>query len=113
MKRSYAEDDTTRHEVDRKQALQQLEEDFKSLRTLDCPVCEQDLDGYYSACARIQHLKTQMQVYIYTTLYVNVSSENGTLYTTPVYYILCKCGIYTYIHRYVSLWLYAGTLTFQ
>ena len=63
MKRSYAEDDTTRHEVNRKHTLKQLEEDFKSLQTLDCPVCQQDLDSYYEACARIQQLKTQMQVF--------------------------------------------------
>ena len=63
MKRSYAEDSTTRHEVDRKQALQQLEEDFRSLQDLDCSMCDEDLDHYYSACAHILHLHTQMQVH--------------------------------------------------
>ena len=62
MKRSYAENDTTKHEVDRKQALQRLEEDTESLQRLDCPVCDVDLDHYYSACARIQHLQKEMQV---------------------------------------------------
>ena len=62
MKRSYAEDETTRHEVDRKQALKQLEEDFKSLQRLECPVCDQDLDHYYTACSHIQRLRAQMQV---------------------------------------------------
>ncbi|CAI8055955.1 Helicase SKI2W, partial [Geodia barretti] len=66
MKRSYAEDETTRHEVDRKQTLKQLEEDFRSLQRLDCPVCDQDLDHYYTACSRIQHLRTQMQAYLLT-----------------------------------------------
>ena len=62
MKRSYAEDETTRHEVDRKQTLRQLEEDVRCMQRLDCPVCDQDLDHYYTACSRIQHLRTQMQV---------------------------------------------------
>ena len=65
MKRSYAEDDTTRHEVDRKQALEQLEVDFKALQQLNCPICDQDLNQYYDSCARIQHLQRQMQVTTY------------------------------------------------
>lgn len=64
MKRSYAEDEMTRHEVDRKQALQELETDIGSLEQLDCPVCNTDLDHYYGACARIKSLQQQMQVHI-------------------------------------------------
>ena len=63
MKRSYAEDEMTRHEVDRKQALQELETDIGSLEQLDCPVCSTDLDHYYGACARIKNLQQQMQVH--------------------------------------------------
>lgn len=76
MKRSYAEDETTRHEVDRKQALRQLEEDVLVLQRLDCPICEQDIEVYYSSCARIHHLKDNMQVssrhQYYTTVQVFV-----------------------------------------
>ena len=62
MKRSYAEDDATKNEVDRKLALQQVEADSKTLKQLNCPVCDSDLDRYYSSCARIQQLQKQMQV---------------------------------------------------
>ena len=65
MKRSYAENDTTRHEVDRKHALQQLEVDFRALEQLDCPMCDVDLDHYYTSCARIQQLQKQMQVCVH------------------------------------------------
>ena len=64
MKRSYAENDTTRHEVDRKQSLQQLETDIGTLEQLDCPVCDTDLDHYYASCKSIKHLQRQMQVFI-------------------------------------------------
>lgn len=67
IKRSYAENDTTRHEVDRKQALQQLEVDFKTLEQLNCPMCDVDLDHYYTACAHIQYLQKQMQVHVVNT----------------------------------------------
>ena len=62
MKRSFAEIDSARHEVDRKQALQDLEQSIRDLQELDCPICFEDIDSYYSACARITYLKGQMQV---------------------------------------------------
>lgn len=64
MKRSFAENDSVRHEVDRKQALQDLEQSIKNLQKLDCPICSEDIDSYYSACARITDLKRKMQVYL-------------------------------------------------
>ena len=62
MKRSYAEDEMTRHEVDRREALKELEVAIGSLEKLDCPMCASDMDHYYGACAHIQHLQEQMQV---------------------------------------------------
>lgn len=62
MKRSFAEIDSARHEVDRKQALEDLEQSITGLGQLDCPVCFEDIDQYYSACARIAHLRREMQV---------------------------------------------------
>jgi len=64
MKRSFAENDSVRHEVDRKQALQDLEQSIRDLQKLDCPICSEDIDSYYSACARITYLKREMQVYL-------------------------------------------------
>ena len=62
MKRSFAEIDSARHEVDRTQALQDLEQSIRDLQELDCPICFEDIDSYYSACARITYLKREMQV---------------------------------------------------
>lgn len=62
MKRSFAELDSARHEVDRQQALKDLEQSIGSLEDLDCPLCSTDVDHYYSACARIAHLRKEMQV---------------------------------------------------
>ena len=53
MKRSFAENDSVCHEVDRKQALQDLEQSIRDLQKLDCPICSEDIDSYYSARARI------------------------------------------------------------
>ena len=60
MKRSFAEIDSAKHEVDRKQALQDLEESINGLGELDCPICFEDIDQYYSACARIAYLRREM-----------------------------------------------------
>ncbi len=65
MKRSFAEVDSARHEVDRQQALRDLEQSIGSLEGLDCPLCSVDIDQYYSACARIAHLRKKMQVRTY------------------------------------------------
>ncbi len=62
MKRSFAELDSARHEVDRQQALEDLKQSISSLGELDCPLCSIDIDQYYSACARITHLRKEMQV---------------------------------------------------
>ena len=62
MKRSFAENDSVCHEVDRKQALQDLEQSIRDLQKLDCPICSEDIDSYYSARARITYLKREMQV---------------------------------------------------
>ena len=77
MKRSYAEDETTKHEVDRQRSLQQLMEDIGSLEQLHCSACATDLEHYYVACARRRHLQMQMQVlhmwiYMYIYIYVHV-----------------------------------------
>ena len=64
MKRSFAELDSARHQVDRQQAVQELEQNVGSLQRLDCPICDTDIDHYYGACARITYLKKKMQVRI-------------------------------------------------
>ena len=64
MKRSFAELDYARHEVDRKQALEELEQNIGSLEHLDCPLCATDIDHYYGACARVAYLRREMQVYV-------------------------------------------------
>lgn len=62
MKRSFAEIDSARHEVDRRQTLDSLESNIDCLkRQEECPLCMQDIDHYYSACARILQLKKEMQ----------------------------------------------------
>ena len=62
MKRSFAEMDSARHEVDRRQALDSLENNIVSLQGQEeCPLCMQDIGHYYSACARITELQKEMQ----------------------------------------------------
>ena len=63
MKRSFAETDSTKHEVDRRQALTDLKKKISDLEKNElCPVCEVDIDEYYSACARLTSLGSQMKV---------------------------------------------------
>ena len=63
MKRSFAESDTTRHEVDRKQALDSLQSDILSLQLDEpCPVCSTDIDQYYSDCSRLTTLDRRIKV---------------------------------------------------
>lgn len=62
MKRSFGESDSMRHEVDRKESMKELEDNIGSLEQLDCPLCTNDIDHYYSACARVTHLQREMQV---------------------------------------------------
>ena len=64
MKRSFAELDSARHQVDRQQAVEELEQNVGSLQRLGCPICDTDINHYYGACARITHLKKTMQVRI-------------------------------------------------
>ena len=75
MKRSFAETDSARHEVDRQDALKGLEEDLSSLDQLDCPICSTDIDYYYSACARVTHLKMKMQVYVHLDIWVIIGGK--------------------------------------
>lgn len=64
MKRSFAETDSTKHEVDRRQALTDLKKKISDLeKNKLCPVCEVDIDEYYSACARLTFLDSQMKVF--------------------------------------------------
>ena len=62
MKRSFKEVDSIRHEVDRKQTLDDLVQSVGTLEKLECPVCDDDIDHYYSACTRVRSLQRQMQV---------------------------------------------------
>ena len=62
MKRSYAELDSMKHEVDRQQQLQNLKERAQALEELTCPVCISDIDQYYSCAARIADLQAAMKV---------------------------------------------------
>lgn len=89
MKRSFAELDSARHEVDRQQAVQELEQNVGSLQRLDCPVCDTDIDHYYGACARITHLKKKMQTLLLSHPQVLKSLSPGRVVI-----------IYTHRHRY-------------
>ena len=63
IKRSFAEQESARHEMDRKQALDDPKQSISSLQDLNCPLCSIDIDQYYGACARIAHLRKDMQVF--------------------------------------------------
>ena len=62
MKRSFAEVDTARHKRSHQQSVESLQLDMRSLTQLNCPVCTQDIDQYYSVATRIAHLQKEMQV---------------------------------------------------
>ncbi len=62
MKRSFAEIDSTRHINDHQEALYSIKESIESLQIEDCPICIQDINQYYSACANVKHFHKNMQV---------------------------------------------------
>ena len=63
MKRSFAEIDSARHQVDRQEALHSLRRKSESLHQRpDCPTCLQDVDQYYSACVKLTENNRDMQV---------------------------------------------------
>ena len=62
MKRSFAEVDSMKHEVDRKEKLQQLQDNAKLYEGLMCGVCYTDIDQYYQACAAMWKLHRKSQV---------------------------------------------------
>ncbi len=63
MKRSFAETDSAKHEVDRKQALTDLQGEISDIQGREsCPVCDVDIAQYYSSCASISTLDSQMKV---------------------------------------------------
>lgn len=64
MKRSFAEVDSMKHEVDRKEKLQQLQDNARSYEGLICGVCYTDIDQYYLACAAMWKLHRKSQVYL-------------------------------------------------
>jgi superfamily II RNA helicase len=64
IKRSFAEIDTTRHISDNQQAQYSLKESIQSLQEEDCPICVQDINQYYRACATVTNFHKNMQVSI-------------------------------------------------
>lgn len=62
MKRSFAEIDSTRHINDHQEALYSINKSIESLQTEDCPICIQDINQYYSACAAVMKFHKTMQV---------------------------------------------------
>ena len=63
MKRSYSELDSMKHEVDRQQQLDSINQQTLSMEELSCSVCSSDIDQYYSCAARITTLQTSMKVH--------------------------------------------------
>ncbi len=63
MKRSFAETDSAKHEVDRKQALADLQREISDIQGREsCLVCDADIAQYYSSCATLSTLDSQMKV---------------------------------------------------
>lgn len=63
MKRSFAETDSTKHEIDRKQALADLQREISDIQGREsCPVCDVDIAQYYNSCASLSTLNIQMKV---------------------------------------------------
>ena len=62
MKRSFAEIDSMRHVSDNQEALYSIKESIQSLENEVCPICVQDIDQYYNACAIVTNLHKNMQV---------------------------------------------------
>ena len=62
MKRSFAELDSVKHESDRKDLLQKLLQEQKSMDKLSCYKCYEDIDQYYQSCAQLEYLERKLQV---------------------------------------------------
>lgn len=63
MKRSFAETESTKHEVDRKQALAGLQQQISDIKSkMSCSVCNIDISQYYSFCARLTMLDNEIKV---------------------------------------------------
>ena len=87
MKRSYAELDSMKQEVDRQQQLQEVQESVKALKELHCHVCTPDIDQYYSCAARIAYLQASMKVAAPTpsalSVYSSTSSSSSSSSSLP------------------------------
>ncbi len=63
MKRSFAETESTKHEVDRKQTLTDLQLKITDMQSkVSCPVCNADIPQYYNSCATLNTLDKDMKV---------------------------------------------------
>ena len=51
-----------KHEVNRQQKMESVQEQTKSMEQLDCPVCLFDIDQCYNSTARINELQQLMKV---------------------------------------------------
>ena len=63
IKRSFAEIDSARHQVDRQNALDHIKENLRHLCQMEyCPICSQDINHYYNACVTLDIFHTRIQV---------------------------------------------------
>ncbi len=79
MKRSFAETESTKHEIDRKQALAGLQQEISDIQSkISCSMCDADITEYYSCCARLATLDYKMKV----CTCMDTFSKLGTAYST-------------------------------
>ena len=65
MKRSFAEIDSAKNEVNRTVLLQELNDKLASMEAVtECSICVHDIKKYYENCAQITELNSRMQVHM-------------------------------------------------
>lgn len=77
MKRSFGELDSMKHEVDRKQKLESLQQSASSLETLTCPECYHDIDQYYQSCVQLNILKKKIQTLLFSSGHTHKALSPG------------------------------------
>ena len=82
LKRSFAETESTKHEVDRQDTMIQLQSKLSQL-VVSCSLCSLDIAPYYSYCDRVHTLDQQMR---------------SVLLGSPIYWKLLTPGRVVTIH---------------
>jgi antiviral helicase SKI2 len=64
MKRSFSEINAQKNVETNKKRLEELKEKLSKIEPVECFMCSEDLENYYSTCAEYGKLKSKLQVNI-------------------------------------------------